>query len=124
MRQRYIRPNDELHDGDIVVRGGPVDDDEVVEDAQTVFDIYGVYALSVFALRSTTLDELAQQAPLVRYAELTLLTAGAIRAAGLRVVPTGRRPQHFSIEFDEIADGLERLKTCDRRVALNPYHVE
>jgi hypothetical protein len=122
MKQRFIRPNDTLHDDEIVVRGGPLDGGEVIEDALTVFDIYGVYALSVFALQDTTLDELAQQPPLIRYPELTLVRAGAIRAAGLRLVPSGRRRQHFSIEFDELADGLERLRTCERRSEVNPYH--
>jgi hypothetical protein len=122
MKQRFIRPNDPLRDDEIVVRGGPLDGEEVIEDALTVFDIYGVYALSVFALRETTLDELAQQPPLIRYPELTLVRAGVIRAAGLRLVPSGRGRQHFSIEFDELTDGLERLRTCERRSEANPYH--
>jgi hypothetical protein len=123
VKQRFIRPNDPLRDDEIVVRGGPVDGEEVIEDALTVFDIYGVYAISVFALRDTTLDEMAQQPPLIRYSELTLVRAGAIRAAGLRLVPSGRRRQHFSIEFEELTDGLERLRTCERLSEANPYHV-
>ena len=36
--------------------------------------IYGVYGISVFAVRDATIDELAQQAPLVRFDRLSLLT--------------------------------------------------
>jgi hypothetical protein len=123
VKQRYVRPNDELLDDDIVVRGGPLDGEEVIEDALTVLDIYGIYALSVFAVRSATLDEMAQQPPLVRYPELTLVRAGEISAVGLRLVPSGRRPEHFAIEFDDLDDGLDRLRTCERWSELNPYHV-
>jgi len=35
--------------------------------------IYGVYGISVFAVRDVTVDELAQQVPLVRFDRLSLV---------------------------------------------------
>jgi hypothetical protein len=56
--------------------------------------IYGNYAISVFALRNATLDELAQEPQLVRFTSSTLMRAGEIRAAGLRLEATGRNLRH------------------------------
>lgn len=123
MKQRYIRPDDELNDDTvIVVRGGTLSGADVRDDALAAFEVYGVYAISVFAILETTLDELAQRPPLVRFDELTLMTVGAIRQNGLRLVPTGRRKLNHSIEFDDLAEGLGRLRSCEHRVVVNPYH--
>jgi len=84
--------------------------------------IYGTYGLSVVAVQGITLDELAQQTPLVRFARLTLMTVGAIRAAGLRLEPTGRNPRHYDICFEDLTLGIARLLTCDHTVWINPYH--
>jgi hypothetical protein len=62
----------------VLVRGGDLD------------GIYGVYGISVFAVRSTTVDELAQQVQLVRFDRLSLLRVGDV-AAGMRPEPTGRK---------------------------------
>jgi hypothetical protein len=92
------------------------------QDADRNYAIYGTYGISVFAVKGITLDELAQQAPLVRFQRLTLMTVGAIRAAGLRLEPTGHNPRHYDICFDELEVGLKRLLTCDHAVWVNPYH--
>ena len=84
--------------------------------------VYGVYAISVFAADSVTVDELAQAQPLVRFELLTLMTVGAIRAAGLMLRPTGRNRLHHSIEFDDLDDGIARLVGCESRTLTNPYH--
>jgi len=124
VKQRFVRPGDELSDETvIVVRGGTLADEDVLDDALAAFEVYGVYALSVFALVGTTMDELAQEPPLVRFEWLTLMTAGTVRAAGLRLLPTGRRTLHHSIEFDDLPDGIERLQSCEHRTVVNPYYV-
>jgi hypothetical protein len=124
VKQRYIRPGDELSDDTvIVIRGGTLADVDVVDDALAAFEVYGVYAISVFALVDTTVDELAQEPPLVRFEWLTLMNAGAVRRAGLRLLPTGRRTLHHSIEFDDLQDGVARLQSCEHRTVMNPYHV-
>ena len=91
MKLRYIRPGDDLADDQtVVVRGGLLSPAVIRDDALRHHAVYGTYAVSVFALRDVTIEELAQQPPLVRFARLTITTAGAIRSAGLRLLPTGR----------------------------------
>jgi hypothetical protein len=125
MKQRFVRLGDELaDDASVVVRGGELDRDVLRSDAARHHDIYGTYAISVFAVRDATLDELAQQRPLIRFERLTLTTAGALRRAGLRLEATGRNPRHFSVAFDDLDDGVERLRASDHRVVVNPYHEE
>ncbi len=123
MKQRYIRPDAELSDDTvIVVRGGALLREPLQVDAVRAFKAYGVYALSVFAADGVTVNDLAQVPPLVRFELLTLMTAGAIRAADLRLVPTGRHRLHHSIEFDDLDAGLARLMACEHRTRGNPYH--
>jgi len=66
MKQRYLRVGDELGDDEvIVVRGGELNVDALRSDARRYHSIYGTYGISVFAARDLTVDELAQQPPLV-----------------------------------------------------------
>lgn len=46
----------------------------------------------MFAAHDATVDEMAQQVPLVRFATLTLITVAEVRGAGLRLEPTGAQP--------------------------------
>ena len=69
-----------------------------------------------------TIDELAQEPPLVRFESLTLMTVGAVRAAGLTLRPTGRNRLHHSIDFVDLAVGVARLLGSEHRTTLNPYH--
>jgi len=86
-KQRHLRPGDRLDDEDIlVVRGGNLDPDILRFDAERYHAIYGDYGLSVFAARDVPVDELAQQAPLVRFEALTLMRVGVLRSAGLRLL--------------------------------------
>ena len=66
MKQRYLRVGDELPDDEsVVVRGG----EHRASSGRTALRnhaVYGSYGISVFAVRDLTLDELAQQPPLVR----------------------------------------------------------
>ena len=125
VKLRYLRGGDALADDeDVVVRGGELDPVVLRQDAQRNHEVYGVYGISVFAVRGMTLDEMAQQAPLVRFGRLTLVKAGVIRAAGLRLEPTGRNPRHFDITFDLLDEGVARLCRCEHEVVVNPYHEE
>lgn len=125
MKQRHIRSRDLLSDEtEVVVRGGDLDRDVIRKDARRMFDVYGQYGISVFALRGATLDELAQQAPLVRFAQLALVTVGAIRKAGLDLEPTGRNPHHYTVVLRDLDASVDRLCACERRLWLNPYHEE
>ena len=88
MKLRRLRDGDVLEDGDVVlVREGDLDPDILSEDAVRYHSIYGVYGISVFAVRGATIDELAQQAPLVRFDRLSLLTVRDVLAVGMRLEP-------------------------------------
>ena len=122
-KERYRRRGDTLNRDDIVViRGGVLDASLLREDARRNHAIYGVYGISVFALRDATVDELAQQPPLVRFASLTLVTVGVLRTAGLELEATGRNPRHFDVVFDDLRHGVERLCVCEHRTIVNAYH--
>ena len=106
----------------MLVRGGDLDPDILRADGMRYHSIYGTYGISVFALRDVTVDELAQQVPLVRFDRLTLLTVGDVLAAGMRLEPTGRNPCHYTVGFDDLDDGVRRLVGCPRQVVPNAYH--
>lgn len=78
----------------------------------------------VFAVREVPLDELAQQSPLVRFAHLTLVTVGALRAVGLDLEATGRNRQHFTVVLPDLDAGIESLTTCEHQTLDNPYHEQ
>ena len=125
VKQRFVRPGDELGDDvEIVLRGGRLDEAIVKADAQRMYDIYGMFGISVFALRGATIDELAQHAPLVRFAELTVVTVGALRAVGVRLEATGRNRRHFTVMLDDLDAGTEALLSCRHQVWINPYHED
>lgn len=91
-------------------------------DAARYHSIYGEYGLSVFAARGVSVDELAQQPPLVRFELLTLMRVGVLRSAGFRLIPTGRNPKHFTVVFDDLDDGVATRCRCEHRTWANPYH--
>lgn len=92
MKMRFVRPGQSLGNDHAVARGGGLDPEVIRADARRMFSVYGVFGVSVLAVRDVTLDELAQQPPLVRFAELTLLRVGRLRAAGLGFEATGAQP--------------------------------
>ncbi len=76
MKLRRLRDGDVLDDGEIMlVRGGELDPGVLRADAQRYYSVYGSYGISVFAVRGATLDELAQQVPLIRFDRLTPIPA-------------------------------------------------
>ncbi|MEI2640048.1 MAG: hypothetical protein V9F03_13780 [Microthrixaceae bacterium] len=124
-KQRHLRPDDRLDDDDIVVvRGGDLDPEALRIDAERYHSIYGTYGLSVFAARDVAVDELAQQAPLIRFKVLTLVRVGVLRSGGFRLEPTGRNPRHFTVGFDDLESGISELRYCEHRSWVNPYHED
>jgi len=86
VKQRFIREGDSIgDDAELVMRGGDLNPTLVRSDAQRMYDIYGTYGISVFALRGATIDQLAREPPLIRFAVLSLITARTIGAGSLRV---------------------------------------
>ena len=98
MKLRRLRDGDVLENGDVVlVRGGDLAPDILSADAVRYCSVYGTYGISVFAVRDATVEELAQQVPLVRFASLALLKVGDVLAAGMRLEPAGRNPRHYTM---------------------------
>lgn len=58
---------------------------------------------------------------LVRFETLTLITVGTLRAAGLEVIPTFRRP-HLTILLPDLDADLKRLLACDNVIWHNDHH--
>ena len=121
-KRRQLRPGDRLDDDIVVVRGGRLDSIDLRSDAMRNHTVYGDYGISVFALRDVTVDELAQQTPLVRFGELTLMRVGVLRAAGFHLQPSGRNPLHFTVAFDDLDVGVHELRRCEHLIWVNPYH--
>jgi len=122
---RYIRVGDHLDDDTvIVVRGGPLDAELIRTDAARMFAIYEIYGISVFAAQDLSVDELAQEPPLVRFADLTLVTVGDLRATNFRLEPTGRNRRHYTVVFDDLDDGVVRLIAIRHQLLRNPYYEE
>ncbi len=123
MKLRRLRDGDVLENGDIVlVRGGDLDPDILRADAARYYSIYGVYGISVFAVHDVTIDELAQQVPLVRFDRLSLLKVRDVLGGGMRLEPTSRNPRHYTVTFDDVEASVKRLASCPRQVMLNAYH--
>ena len=122
MKLRRLRDGDVVGDDMVLVRGGELDADVLRADAQRYHGMYGTYGISAFAVRGLTVDEMAQQVPLVRFDRLTLIKAGQLVGAGLRLEPTGRNPRHYTVGFDDLDGGVKALTSCDRQVMTNPYH--
>jgi hypothetical protein len=123
LKQRFLRAGDELADDEVVVvRGGTLDKDLLRVDATRYFSIYGIYGVSVFAARQITVDELAQEPPLVRFEVLTLIRVGNLRASNLRLEPAGRNPRHFTLAWDRLEEGLALLVACEHATWHNPYY--
>jgi hypothetical protein len=122
MKLRQLRDGDVLDEDTLLVRGGELDSDVLRADARRYHDVYGTYGISVFAVRGLSLDEMAQQVPLVRFRRMTLITAGVLTGTGLRLEPTGRNPRHYTVGFEDLGQGMKVLAGCQRQVVTNPYH--
>ncbi len=107
----------------MLVRGGDLDPDVLCADAACYHSIYGVYGISVFAVRGATVYELAQQVPLVRFERLSLLRVRDVLAAGMRLELTGRNPRHYTV-WDSMTWRMAcgGLSAARHQVVPNSYH--
>lgn len=118
VKTRFVRSGGGLDDDVHVVRAGSLDPEAVRAAARRMSAVHGLHGASVFAPRGIALDELAQQPPLVRFAGLTVLGVGVLRASGLRLEPTGRNPLHLTVVMDRLEEGVAVL--CEPVRVLTP----
>lgn len=46
------------------------------------------------------------------------------RRAGFRLDPTGRNPKHFTVAFDDLETGVDRLYGYEHENWANPYRED
>jgi len=51
-----------------------------------------------------------------------MLKVRDLLAAGMRLEPTGRNPRHYTVSFDDLQDGVQRLVSCPYQIMPNAYH--
>ena len=78
--------------------------------------------IPVFAAPDPALDELAR-GRLARFEVLTLITAGTLRAAGLEIIATFRRPHH-TVLLPDLGNDLRRLLSCDSEIRPNRHRQQ
>ena len=49
---------------------------------------------------------------------------GALRAAGIRLDPTGRNHRHYTAVLIDLDDGTAALLGCGHQIWVNPYHED
>lgn len=104
----------------VVVRGGLLQLAALREAAVAAFVRFGEYGISVYAAPTAgDIDDLARTR-LQHHEWLTITTVGDLRRAGLRIVPTFRRP-HCTVLLPDLDADLDRLLRCQTVVAINPH---
>ncbi len=106
----------------VVVRGGILDKASLRRDAALTFRRFGEYGISVLCAPDDASLDVIAGTTLQRASMLTLMRMGALRAAGLEVRPTFRRP-HYTVMLPSLDADLDRLLACDNVVRDNPHYV-
>jgi hypothetical protein len=82
--------------------------------------IYGGCGISVFAVRSAMLDDMAQRVPLVRFESPDPREGGRCHRGRVAAEPVGRNPRQCTVGFDDLDDGVRRLAGCPQQVVPSP----
>jgi hypothetical protein len=108
MKQRLVRADSILDDDESVVRGAELVADAVRSEPSGCAMSTASLGSRSSPLRGTSIGEVAQGSPLVRFATLTTLVADPIRSVGLEIEATGRNPLHSTVLLPD----LERAPSC------------
>jgi len=117
-----IRDDRLADDALVVVRGGTLDRDGVRADALAAHARFGEYGISVFGAEDEVAVDVLARDRLAQFESLVLMTAGAIRGAGLELRPTFRRP-HYTIMLPDLERDVALLLGCENVQKTNPHHV-
>jgi hypothetical protein len=121
VKQRARRGDPPLPGATVVIRGDLLDPDVLAESAQRNFDVYGFYAISVFA---ETADLSWTDLAASRFAAvpwLVLFSANDLESAGLALWDTGVAP-HYDVVHAELGELVARMLGTAHRVVPNPHH--
>ncbi|MGI8684175.1 MAG: hypothetical protein ACR2MO_03615 [Acidimicrobiales bacterium] len=105
----------------VVVRGGFLERARLRRDAELTHRRFGEHGISVLGAPDDESFDAIARTTLQRESVLTLIRVGTLRAAGLEVRPTFRRP-HFTVMLPDLDSDLDRLLACDNEVRENPHH--
>ena len=117
-----IRTEPLADDALIVVRGGDLDIATIRADAVAAKARFGEYGISVFSANDEAALDVLIRERLAQFETLVVMTAGAIRRAGLELRPTFRRP-HYTIMVPDLERDIARLIGCENVWMTNPHHV-
>lgn len=117
-----VRTDALADDALVVVRGGDLDPGTIRSDAVAAHARFGAYGISVFAAPDEASLDLLARDRLAQFDVLVLMTAGAIRQAGLTLLPTFRRP-HYTIVLASLDRGIDRLLRCENVRWANPHYL-
>ncbi len=115
--RREPRADDSL----VLLRGGLLDEETLRRDARMTMARFGEYGVSVLAAPDEAAFDRLAAGPLRAYAQLTLMTAGAVRGTGVELRPTFRQP-HYTVVFADLDRDVARLAACENAVRTNPHH--
>ena len=125
MKRIALRDEAVPEDAVVVVRGGQMNSDLVRRTATDAHDEFGLYAVSVFLVLDSSVEELCRDLPeLQRYGKVRLSTVGRLRSLGFALLPTFDRP-HFDVVLPDLTDStLDRLELGFDRPIANPGRAQ
>ncbi len=118
-KQRARRGEPSPDEATLVVRGDLLDPGALREDAIDNFDVYGYWAISVFAEEGDFDVEWIAATKLQQARWLVLFRAGDVRMSGLELWDTGQSP-HYDVVHEDVEELVDRLVACPHRIIRNP----
>jgi hypothetical protein len=119
-----VRDEEPPDDTVVVVRGGIAASESLRRSAEVSMAVHGFLGVSVFLAIGMTVDELVRRTPELsgdRYKQLRTTTAGALRAAGFRLLATGEWP-HYDVALPDLTESsVEAFRHCFGPPFPNPH---
>jgi hypothetical protein len=122
-KQRWVRDESPPDDAALVLRGNLLTEAILATTAAENFEVYGYYAVSVWAeVGGATRDSLLAT-KLVKQEVVAVFKAGDLRAAGLELRPTGASP-HYDVVHTDVGQLVTKLIACPHEVIDNVHYEQ